>query len=77
MVKNMHSMSKELEVPNPVSLQMVVLEVSKNEREKALFEKDLHTMGYHGLLERPWNLHDEEMEKELTMAKSSKWDGTL
>ena len=56
---------------------MVVLRVSKNKREKALLEKDLCIMDYHGLLERSWSLCNKEVVRELTMAKSSEWDQTL
>ena len=53
MVRNVRSRSKEGEMPNLVLLWMVVPGVPKNEREKALLQKDLYKMGSHDLLERP------------------------
>ena len=50
MVRNMHLRNKEPILQHLVAFKMVVLGISKSEREKNLLEEDLHKMGYHSLL---------------------------
>ena len=43
-----------------VSLRNVTLVIPENEEERAMLEQDLHGLGYAGLLQRPWNIKNEE-----------------
>ena len=68
MVRNVHPRSKEPTRPNLIAFRMIIPEVPKNKREKALLEEDVQRMDCHSLLERLWYLQDEEMVKKLTIA---------
>ena len=43
-----------------VSLRNVTLVVPEDERKRAMLKDDLYGIGCAGLLERPWNLKNEE-----------------
>ena len=58
-------------------LKAVVPGVPGNAMEQELLEEDLCRIGYHGLLENPWNLRREEMMAELMGEKDNWWEGTV
>ena len=63
-VKSVHAKVKEEEVPNLIYLQMVVLDVPKNEKKKVQLEKDLCMMECHGVLTKLCSLCDEIMVRK-------------
>ena len=50
-----------------MSLKNVTTIVPKNEEERAMLKDDLHETGCTELLERPWNLKNEEFVQEFVM----------
>ena len=52
-----------------VSLRNVTPIVPENEQERAMLKDDLHGLGCAGLLERPWNLKNEEFIQEFVMIR--------
>ena len=50
-----------------MSLRNMTLVVPENEEERAMLKDDLHGIGCAGLLERPWNLKNEEFVQEFVM----------
>ena len=66
-----------------MSLRNVTPIVPKNEEEQAMLKDDLHGIGCAGLLERPWNLKNEEFVQEFVMIqewkaeRSNIFDGTM
>ena len=56
-----------------VSLRNVTPAVSGNDGERAMLKEDLHNLGCAGLLERPWNLKNEEFIQQFVLI----WEGKL
>ena len=57
-----------------VLICVIILEVSRLERERAKLKEDLRAMECKGLLAKPWNLCNEEVVTELTTTKKNKWE---
>ena len=55
-----------------VSLRNVTPVVPENEKEREMLQQDLFEMGCTGLLERPWNLKNEEFVQEFVMNRERK-----
>ena len=55
-----------------MSLRNVTPIVLENEEERAILKDDLHGMGCTGLLERPWNLKNEEFVQKFVMIREQK-----
>ena len=61
-----------------VSLRNVTPSIPKGGLERAQLEEDLKKMECEGLLERPWGLKQEEMNRELLELEQPKiFDGTI
>ena len=60
-----------------MALKVVVPGLLSNAKEWELLEEDLRRIGYHRLLEKPWNLQLEEMVAEPIGKKDNQWDGTV
>ena len=58
-------------------LKTVVPGVLSSAREQELLEEDLRCIGYHELLEKPWNVQWKEMMVELMGEKDNQWEGTI
>ena len=50
-----------------VSLRNVTPVVPEDEQEQIMVKDDLHGLGCAGLLERPWNLKNEEFIQQFVM----------
>ena len=50
-----------------VSLRNVTPVIPRDEGERTLLKSDLQNIGYAGLLERPWNLKNEEFIQQFVM----------
>ena len=50
-----------------VSLRNVTPIIPENKEERAMLQQDLYGLGCAGLLERPWNLKNEEFVQEFVM----------
>ena len=57
-----------------VSLRNVTLVIPRNEGERAMLKDDLHNLGCAGLLERPWNLKNEEFIQQFVMIREHKFE---
>ena len=55
-----------------MSLRNVTPLVLKNEQEQAMLRDDLVELGCAGLLERPWNLKNEEFVQQFMMIREQK-----
>ena len=55
-----------------VSLRNVTPVIPRDERERAMLKDDLHKLGCAGLLERPWNLKNEEFIQQFVMIREHK-----
>ena len=55
-----------------VSLRNVAPVVPENEGECAMLKSDLYDIGCAGLLERPWNLKNEEFDQQFVMIREQK-----
>ena len=55
-----------------MSLRNVTLVVPENEQEQAMLKDNLIGLGCGGLLERPWNLKNEEFVQEFVMIREQK-----
>ena len=60
-----------------MALKVVVPGDPRDVEERELLEKDLHGIGCHGFLEKPWNLKMEGMATELIRKKDNQWLGTI
>ena len=60
-----------------MALKTVVPGVLSSMKDRELLEKDLSQIGCHGLMEKPWNLKQEEMVVELMDKKDNWWVGTM
>ena len=66
-----------------MSLRNVTPLVSENEQERAMLREDLVRLGCMGLLDRPWNLKNEEFAQQFVMIREQKaersniFDGTV
>ena len=57
-----------------VSLRNVTPVVPEDEREQIILKDDLHGLGCAGLLERPWNLKNEEFIQHFVMIREQKME---
>ena len=57
-----------------VSLRNVTLVVPENERERAMLKSNLYGIGCAGLLERPWNIKNEEFVHQFVMIQEQKME---
>ena len=55
-----------------VSLRNVTPAIPDIERERAMLKKDLHNLGCARLLERPWNLKNEEFIQQFVLIRKNK-----
>ena len=55
-----------------VSLRNVTPVIPGDEGERAMLKDDLHNLGCVGLLERPWNLKNEEFIQQFVMIREHK-----
>ena len=53
-------------------LRNVISLISENEEERAMLKDDLIGLGCKGLLERSWNLKNEEFVQEFVMIRERK-----
>ena len=66
-----------------MSLRNVTPVVPEDEGKRAMLKNDLHDIGCAGLLERPWNLKNEEFVQQFVMIREQKlernniFDGTI
>jgi hypothetical protein len=63
MTRNQRRRSSD--IPSEVKLRKVVPEVPRNETKRGELLEDLQTMGYSGLLEKPWGFRDDQIVREL------------
>jgi hypothetical protein len=68
---------KNSDVLSKVRIRKIVLEVPRDEVERAELLEDLQTMGCSGLLEKPWGFKDEEVVRELLDGVSNEFDNTI
>ena len=55
-----------------MSLRNVTLVIPENEQERAMLKDNLGGLGCAGLLERPWNLKNEEFVQQFVMIREQK-----
>ena len=55
-----------------VSLRNVTLAIPDNERERNMLKSDLEDLGCVGLLERPWNLKNEDFIQQFVLIREGK-----
>ena len=55
-----------------VSLRNMTPIVPEDEQERAMLKDNLHGLGCAGLLERPWNLKNEEFIQQFVMIREQK-----
>ena len=58
-------------------VKAVVPGIPSNTQKRALLEDDLHRIGCHGFMGKPWNLRVEEMVAELMSKKDNQWHETV
>jgi hypothetical protein len=68
---------KSSEIPSEVKLRKVVPDVPWNETERGELLEDLQTMGYSGLLEKPWGFKDDRIVRELLDGVSNEFDNSI
>ena len=49
----------------------------QDEAKKLMLVEDLTQINCKGLLTHPWNLRNEEMEREFSRECSNEWEGTI
>ena len=57
-----------------VSLRNVTPVVPEDDRECAMLKDDLYKLGCVGLLERPWNIKNEEFVQQFVMIREQKME---
>ena len=55
-----------------VSLRNVTPAVPGNDEERAMLKEDLSSLGCAGLMERPWNLKNEEFIQQFVLIREGK-----
>ena len=55
-----------------VSLRNVTLAIPDNEFERGMLKSDLEDLGCTGLLERPWNLKNEDFIQQFVLIREGK-----
>ena len=55
-----------------VSLRNMTLAILDNERERSMLKSDLEDLGCAGLLERPWNLKNEDFIQQFVLIQEGK-----
>jgi hypothetical protein len=75
MTRNQRRRSSE--IPSEVKLRKVVPKVPRNEAERGELLDDLQTMGYSGLLEKPWGLKDDRIVRELLDGVSNEFEHSI
>jgi hypothetical protein len=68
---------KSSAVPREVKLRKVVPDVPRNETERGELLEDLQTMGFSGLLEKPWGFKDDWIVRELLDGVSNEFDNSI
>jgi hypothetical protein len=68
---------KSNEIPSEVKLREVVPDVPRNETERGELLEDLQTMGYSGLLEKPWGFKGDHIIRELLDGVSNEFDNSI
>jgi hypothetical protein len=75
MTRNQRRRSSE--IPSEVKLRKVVPEVPRNETERGELLEDLQTMGYSGLLGKPWGFKDDRIVRELLDGVSNEFEHSI
>ena len=57
-----------------MALKNVTPVVPEDEQERSMLKNDLHDIGCAGLLERPWNLKNEEFTQQFVMIREQKME---
>ena len=57
-----------------MSLRNVTPVVPEDEQERSMLKNDLYDIGCTGLLERPWNLKNEEFVQQFMMIREQKME---
>ena len=60
-----------------MALKAVVPGIPKSTKDRELLEKDLWRIGCHGLMEKPWALHMEDLVVKLLGDKDNRWHGNV
>ena len=57
-----------------MALKAVVPGIPKAVKDRELLEEDLHRIGCHGFLGKPWGLRMEDLVAELLGGKDNRWE---